>query len=128
MERFVLFAAMALCGFAFWALARNDLIRLVRPARRVQARVSGHRESWSDAARTYAAVYAFSDEHGEHQVTDPVYSSGKLRQVGDLVELTYPAGRPDLARPPRPLLWLVVYAALGYGLAVLIGKASGWLD
>ena len=41
--------------------------------------------------------------------------------------LAYPVGRPDLARPPRPLLWLFVYGFLIVSLGLLIAKLLGLL-
>ena len=118
-------AGIALCAFSLWAMARHDLLRLLRPGRRVMAQVTGHRCGFSDSTKIYAAIYAFSDETGRHEAIDQVYSGAPRPAVGTLIEVTYPEGRPDLARPPRPLLWWVVYGAIGYGMAVLVAKAAG---
>lgn len=77
---------------------------------------------------SFAAIYAFRDELGEHEVTDPVYSPQPIPAAGAMVELTYPAGRPDLARPPRLLMWLGVYATILFMLGVVSAKLVGWLD
>ena len=47
--------------------------------------------------------------------------------LGAMVELTYPAGRPDLARPPRPLMWVAVYLLLAGMVAMLAASALGLL-
>ena len=124
-ESWFIGAALALCLFALAALLRRDLPRLGRPTRKVTARVTGHRTGIEDDRRHYAEIYAFSDETGRHEVTDQVLSPRPQPRLGAVVELTYPAGRPDLARPPRPWTWLLVYAALAYGTAVLVLRALG---
>jgi hypothetical protein len=128
MENYFLWAGIALCLFSLWALARYDWLRLTRPSRRVMARVIGHRVGWDEGAKNYAAIYAFSDESGAHEVIDSVYSGSSRPSVGTLRELAYPAGRPDLARPPRLALWLAVYAMLMALAAILFAKWMGWLQ
>lgn len=127
MERYFLYAGIALVLFSLWAIARHDLLRLTRSIRRVQARVGGHRTSWENSARSYATIYEFSDETGQHSVVDAVHGSFPKPEVGALVELAYPEGRPDLARPPRPLMWLAVYALLLGLLGLLVAKVAGIL-
>ncbi|WP_088310981.1 DUF3592 domain-containing protein [Novosphingobium sp. B 225] len=128
MESFVLYAAMALVLLTLALLLRSDLPRWLGMERRVDAEVIGHHSSVHDNTRSYAPVYRFGAEGRTHEVTDQVYSGREYPPVGTRVTLSYPHGRPDLARVPRPWLWLGVYAVLLYGLAVLIGKATGWLQ
>jgi hypothetical protein len=128
MENYFLWAGMALCLFSLWALARYDWLRLTRPSRRVMGRVIGHRTGWDEGSKNYAAIYAFSDESGAHEVIDSVYSGSPRPSVGTLRELAYPAGRPELARPPRLALWLSVYAMLMALAAILFAKWMGWLQ
>lgn len=123
-ERFFLSLGIALCLFSLWAIGRHDLLRLIRPTRRGIARVAGHRTGWDEGHRNYAAIYAFSDEGGDHEVTDPVYAPAPRPPVGSMVELAWPEGRPDLARPPRPVMWALVYLCLA-GTAGLLG--AKWL-
>lgn len=127
MEQVLLALGIAILLFSLWALGRHDLLRLVRPTRRVLAEVTGHRSSWEDSTDTYAPIYKFRDETGEHEVVDMVYKAVARPEIGTRVELAYPAGRPDLARPPRPFTWLAVYLFLAYGLTVLVAKALGWI-
>jgi hypothetical protein len=127
MERIFLGLAIAICLFSLWAIGRHDLLRLIRPGRRVIAEVTGHRSSWEDSSYTYAPIYRFRDEAGEHEVIDAVYRAVARPDVGTRVELAYPEGRPDLARPPRPLLWVAIYALFFYLLGVLVAKAFGWI-
>ena len=128
MENFFIWAGIALCLFSLWAIARHDWLRLTRPSRRVMARVTGHRSDWSDGSKSYAAIFAFSDESGSHEVIDPVYSGSPSPDLGTLRELAYPDGRPDLARPPRPLMWVVVYGFLLVLPLVLLAQWMGWID
>lgn len=128
MESFFFLSGMALCLFALWAVARHDWLRLTRPKRRVLARVKGHRTSWENSSKSYAAIYAFSAEGGSHEVEDALHASFPQPEVGAMRELVYPEGRPDLARPPRPAMWLAVYFFL-IALIVLLSLAwMGWID
>lgn len=126
-ETWFLAAGIALAIVALWGLARHDWLRLTRPARHATGEVIGHRTSRDDGGLAYAAIIRFCDESGTHEVTDSVLHQRAAPPVGTLIALTYPEGRPDLARPPRPWLWLGVYAALSLMLTVLIAKALGLL-
>jgi hypothetical protein len=128
MERIFLGLAIAICLFSLWAIGRHDLLRLIRPGRRAIAEVTGHRSSWEDSSYTYAAIYRFRDEVGEHEVIDAVYRAVARPDVGTRVELAYPEGRPDLARPPRPLLWALIYLFLTALVCLLAAKAFGWIE
>jgi hypothetical protein len=128
MESYVLIAGQALCLFSLWVLARRDWVRLTRPARRVEAVVTGYRSTWNEGSRSYAPVYHFTSESAEHEVVEAVYSGAQKRPLGTVVSLSHPAGRPDLAQVPRPLMWLTVYALLAFMEAVLLAKMMGWLE
>ena len=128
MESWIVWSGIALGLFIIWTLARHDWLRLTRPSRRVVARVSGHRESVEDGSTAYAAQVTFTDATGVHEVTDSVSWSSPRPEVGALRELRYPAGYPKLARPPRFLRWVLVYAMLLALIGLLIAKATGQLD
>jgi len=128
MERYFLWASIALCAFALWAIARHDWLRLTRPMRRVIGTVTGHRTGYEDGHKTFAAIYAFCDETGAHDVVDPVFSAKPQPDVGTMRELAYPAGHPDLARPPRPLLWIAIYGFLLLAIGLLAARLAGWLS
>ncbi|MEQ1639877.1 MAG: DUF3592 domain-containing protein [Novosphingobium sp.] len=127
-EGYFIYAGLALALFGLAAMIRHDWLRLTRPARRVLAQVLRHESSFQDGGMSFAAVYGFRSEDGELEVTDAVYGPQPSPAVGDMVELAYPDGRPDLARPPRLLTWLGVYATLLFMLGMLIAKLLGWFD
>lgn len=114
--------------FALWAVIRYDWLRLTSPAQRVLGEVIRHRTGIDGDGESFAAIYRFTDETGPHEVIDQVYTARLRPAVGSRIELVYPQGRPDLARPPRPMLWLFIYTMLTGMLALLIAKALGWLD
>jgi hypothetical protein len=120
-----LLAGLALCLFSLWALARHDWVRLTRPPRRVLATVIGYRSSIDEGHRNFAARFHFSAEGAEHEVIDSVYGSTQSFAVGTVMELVYPEGRPDLARPPRLLLWAGVYGVFLFLTSVLGAKLLG---
>lgn len=127
MEAWLLYGGMALCLFSLGVIARKDWIRLRSITRTAQGEVIGHRISRGNDGTSYAAQYRFSAEGKVHEVTDAVLSSRLQPPVGTKITLSYPFGRPDLARIPRPWTWLFVYAALLFMLALLIARAAGWL-
>lgn len=124
MKQALLWLGVALCLASLWAFARHDVVRLRSPERRVLARVTGHRSIMEDGSRSHAAVYAFADESGEHEVVDLIYRPDRRPPVESMVELRYPHGRPDLARPPRPVLWFAVYGLLLWLAATLAAELA----
>lgn len=128
-EHWFLGAGIALCLFALWAMARHDWIRLTRPARCATGEVCGHRTSRDDSGMNHAAIIRFSDEGGAHEVIDNLLHQRPVPPVGTLVPLTYPQGRPDLARRPQLALWIVIYgfflALFGLLTARLLGLLAG---
>ena len=127
MAFYFLIAGQALCLFSLWALARADVVRLINPACRVEAVVIGYRSAWEDGSNSYAPVYRFTSDGAEHEVADAVYRPARSPPPGTSVVLSYPQGRPDLARVPRPLMWLAVYGVLVVLEGVLLAKMLGWL-
>ena len=127
-EHYFLWGSIALCIFSLWAIARHDWLRLTRPSRLVLARVTGQRSSTSDGSINYAPIFRFTAEGTEHEVIDAVYGARPKPPVGTVIELSHPVGHPQLARPPRLLMWLSVYAFLLFMLAILLAKLLGWLD
>ena len=128
MEAWFLYGGMALCLFSLWVIARKDWVRLRSITRTAEAVVIGHRIRRDNDGSSYSAQFRFSAEGKVHEVTDAVLSSRLEPPVGTKVKLSYPFGRPDLARIPRPWTWLLVYSTLLILLAVLIARAAGWLQ
>lgn len=126
MHLYFLWGSVALCLVALGLLARRDWLRLTRPACRALARVTGHRASWSDNARVYAAILQFTHDGTLCEVVDQLFSSQPKPPVGTEVEVRWPEGHPELARPPRVIMWLVVYAFLIGTAAAIFAKAMGW--
>lgn len=121
-------AGIAICLFCLFAIAKRDWVRWRNPAMRVSARVAGHRTSRSGGDIDFAAIYRFTAEGVEHEVIDEVCSISRQPPEGTHVELTYPTGRPDLARRPRVLMWMLVYAFLTGTAALLVGLLIGWIN
>lgn len=128
METVIVGVALALVALCLFLVGRNDWVRLQSLARTADGEVIRHHCQIHDNIRSYAAVYAFDAEGKRHEVTDQVYSGKPGPDVGTRIKLTYPFGRPDLARVPRPMMWLGVYAVLLFLLGILVAKAMGWLQ
>lgn len=119
--------AIAFVALVLALMLRSDLPRWRSRSQTALGEVISHRSSYNDNARSFAPIYRFAAEGAMHEVIDQVYGARPVPPVGTLVQLSYPEGRPDLARVSRPVLWLFVYAVLLVGLAILIARAAGWL-
>ena len=126
MKAYFLWSGIALCLFSLWVLARRDWIRLTRPAHSAMGEVIGHKAGWSEGHATYAAILRFDHPGGTCEVVDQVYSGSPRPPVGTIIALRYPEGHPELARPPRILLWLGVYAFLAGLCLLLLAKVFNW--
>jgi hypothetical protein len=119
---------LALTLFAIGAMAWRDLGWRNRRRSEVEGEVVRFKSSMSRGTEVFTPVYRFAAEGGEHEVTDVVYSARPKLAPGDKVQLAYPYGRPDLARVPRPAMWVMVYALLALMAAMLAANLLGWLD
>jgi hypothetical protein len=115
-------AGLALCLFCLGVLLWRDWPWLTRPPKRVQAIVTDHKPSNDEGVTGYTAIFSFQFEGAPYEVLDLVTRSTPHFDVGSTVGLTYPYGRPDLARVPRPWLWGAIYAGLLGITALLLGK------
>lgn len=127
MKAYFLWGGLALCLFALWAMLRHDWLRLTRPSVRGAGTVTGHAAGWSDGSRTYAARIAFVADGEPREFIDQMQRPAPRPPVGTVVTLAWPEGRPDLARPPRPLLWALVYGLIVALAGVLAARLLGWI-
>lgn len=128
MRAYLIWAGVALGLFALAMIGRRDWLRLTRPSRRVIARVTGHRVVRDGDGTGYAAIYSFEDDDGHHEAIDQVVSTSCQPDEGTMIDLTYPAGHPHLARPPRPLMWLGVYAMLIWMTGMMAAVGLGLVE
>ena len=126
MEHYFLCAGIGLALFSLWAIGRRDWLRLTTISRSTEAEVIDHRITRDSDGTSYAAVYRFMAEGKTHEVTDQLLNSSPRPPVGTRVTLSYPVGRPDLARVPRPWTWLFVYGVLVFMLGMLLARLLGW--
>lgn len=127
MEAWFLYGGMALCLFSLWVLARKDWVRLRTVSRQAEAEVVDHRISRDNDGTSYAAVLRFEAEGQHHEVVDQLLHARPQPPLGTRVSLSYPFGRPDLARIPRPWTWLFVYSVLIFTFSILLARLLGWL-
>jgi hypothetical protein len=127
MREFFIWCGVAVCLFSLWAIGRHDWLRLTRRSLRATATVTGYRSSREDGRVTYAPVLRFEFEGREHEVVDAVYSARRTPGEGTQMEVRWPEGRPDLARPPRLAMWVAVYALLAGMAGLLTGLGLGWI-
>ena len=127
MREGMILAGLALCLLCLWVTARNDLKRLFGISRSVRATVIGHRRMPDDHP-SYCAVLRFSAEGAEHEVVDQLCHAAPQPPIGSELDLTYPVGRPDLARVSRPLTWAFVYVFLIGTTVLLAALLLGYID
>ncbi|MGE3692939.1 MAG: DUF3592 domain-containing protein [Novosphingobium sp.] len=131
MVAFLPLVAAAVLGIALWALWQDQPL-FYRDAVKVIARVTGHRQvrrkgggEATTRSQFFAPVYEFESEAGPQTIVDPVSSPGEPRPpIGTMIELSYPPGRPDLARPRRGCWWYVMYAFLGSAFITCLALAA----
>ncbi|MFM5906228.1 MAG: hypothetical protein ACKOPO_01350 [Novosphingobium sp.] len=128
MRDYFIIAGMALCLCSLWAVVRHDWLRLTTISRQATGTVIGHRRVADGDGDSWAPIYRFSAEGRDHEVVDQVSSGRKQPPEGTQVQLSFPHGRPDLARPPRLVMWLCVYALLIGLFALLFGLWMGWVE
>lgn len=128
MELAILGSGALLAAFALVAIGQHDWHRLARRSVRVKATVVGHQSRWDEGEKCYAARLAFEADGKAIEVVDGTLAPAPEPAVGTEVMLRYPAGRPDLARLPRPVTWIAVYAALVATLAMLGAELLKRLD
>jgi hypothetical protein len=128
-EEPILWLSLVFVASVLVMLVREDWFHLAYPARRVEARVVGHRERRDEGSISYAALLEFNDEEGKPvQISDIVYAPLPRPETGVILEITHPKGMPKRARINRPWLRGGIYLLLFYLLAVLVGRLSGWLS
>lgn len=121
-----LWLTLAFVGVVLAILIAEDWQHLSKPARRVTATIVGFRSDIDEGARRFTARLSFTDETGQSvEVLDKVYGPNRAPVEGSQVDLVYPAGRPDMARVPRPLLRLLIYGFLGFLLVMVVLRMMG---
>ena len=125
----IFWLAIASVSIVLVVLVAEDWQHVFRPKRRVMATVVGFRSELDEGTRSFTPRLNFTDETGKDvEVLDTLFSAVRKPAEGSHVELVYPAGRPDMARVPRPWLRLLIYGIAGYMLVVLtlvmMGKIS----
>ena len=108
--------------YALWIVGTPDLLRLVQGVRHVRARVVRHR-SGPDG---FTAIYAFQNRERTCEVPAPTAQASPTPAVGSEQLLSYPAKRPDLARPPQPLARTLLYLGFAGWLGFFGELLFGW--
>jgi len=114
------------------ALLIQDLPRLRAPIRSALGEVRGHKAQGGETGDTYRMIIEFADETGrDHIFIDGMHHNTPWLPKDAVVEVFYPAGRPDLARSQTPvqrrrlyLFLVLLLIALG---SVAAGLAPAWL-
>lgn len=108
--------------YALWIVGTPDLLRLVQGVRRVRARVVRHR-SGPDG---FTAIYAFQHRERTCEVPAETAHASPTPPAGTEQVLSYPAKRPDLARPPQVLARALLYFGFAGWLGFFSELLFGW--
>lgn len=135
MDSLAYLAVLVLCLAALWYLVERIRARPGKGWSNVTAEVAGHVSaldnvesgdgSISRQETVYAAVYRFSHDGREFQVTDNVAREKPTPAVGSRVELLFPNGQPEKAQPPRKWLMIVLAGVLVVFSILLLMAAIG---
>ena len=96
--------------YVLWVVGWNDFLRVLQGTSYARAKVVEH-QSGSDG---FVPVFAFQYGERSFSVNGPTAYAKPTPPVGSSEVLSFPAKRPDLARPPhvfaRSMLYLVFAA------------------
>jgi hypothetical protein len=128
MTTFFLLLGLAFLGVIAAILVREDWQMLRAPRVRCAGEVVGHIRSSDDGSEFYAARIRFCDERGECvEFVDSYGVRDPRPAVGSPIDIVYPQGQPRLARVPRPLVRLTIYAFVLGSLLLLTGLLLGFI-
>jgi uncharacterized membrane protein YccC len=126
METFASWFGIAIGVFALWALARHDWLRLTRKSQTVTAEIVDHHETRDEGRPMFAPIYRFLENGRSYDVVDAVLKNRRTPPIGTKRILVFPQGHPELARPPRWLMWIAVYLFLAIAIGMLAAHLLGW--
>ncbi len=119
MIEFIALPAILVGIYALYVVGWNDLLRVLQGTSYARAKVVEH-HSGSDG---FVPIYAFQYGERSFRVPGPTAHARPTPPVGENEVLSFPAKRPDLARPPQPLARILLYA----GFAAWLGFFSDLL-
>ena len=108
--------------YALWIVGKPDLLRLVQGTRHVRGRVSRHHEG-SDG---FVPVYQFRHDGRTHEAKGRTAQAKPQPPVETGVMLSYPAKRPDLARPPDHFARAIMYLGFAAWIGIFSDLLLGW--
>ncbi|MGD9543443.1 MAG: hypothetical protein AB7F41_03475 [Methylocystis sp.] len=95
------------------ALLIQDLPWFRAPIRSALGEVRGHKAQGGETGDTYRMIIEFADETGhDHIFIDGMHHNMPWLPKDAIVEVFYPAGRPDLARSQTPTQRRRLYLSL----------------
>ncbi|GAA0265510.1 hypothetical protein GCM10009127_00970 [Alteraurantiacibacter aestuarii] len=109
--------------YALWIVGSPDLLRLTQGTSHVRAKVSRH-ESGSDG---FVAIYRFQLREKMCEVPGPTAHVSPTPPVGSERVLSFPARRPDLARPPAPYMRSFMYLGFAAWLGFFSDLMFHWM-
>ena len=125
---FLTIAILFLAAIALYLL-REDWHMLTSGRVRTRGKVTGHSRRTDEGSAYWSIKVRFVDDEGRaHEFTDTYGRATPTPDVGSIVPVIYPRGKPKFARVPRPLIRLVLYAFILGTLAIVVAKAAGWIE
>lgn len=133
MNSMIYLAGLALCLAGLWivvgrirAAGSGDWTKVtgqvIRHIETTDSTSSGDDNSVGPDQTVYAAVYRFTHEGRDYDVTDRVSRNKPTPAVGASAELMFPNGQPEKAQPPHkgPMFVLAVVLAV-FSIVLLMG-------
>lgn len=109
-------------AYALVHVGWNDFLRIIQGTSYARAKVVEH-YSGSDG---YVPIFAFQYGDRAIRVPGPTAHAQPTPAVGESMVLSFPAKRPDLARPPHPLARSLLYIAFAAWLAFFSDLWLNW--
>lgn len=108
--------------YALWVVGWNDLLRITQGTAYARARVVEH-QSGSDG---FVPIFAFQFGNRTIRVPGPTAYAKPTPPEGASEVLSFPAKRPDLARPPHPFARSLLYMVFAAWFAFFSDLWLGW--
>ncbi|TIX49191.1 hypothetical protein [Alteraurantiacibacter aquimixticola] len=122
MIEFIAIPALLAGLYALYAVGWNDALRLLQGTAYARAKVVDH-HSGSDG---FVPIFAFQYAERSFQVPGPTAFAQPTPALGESMVLSFPAKRPDLARPPHPFARSLLYLAFAAWLAFFSDLWLNW--
>ncbi len=122
MIEIIAYPAILAGAYALWIVGMPDFLRVAKGTVHVRSRVSRH----MPGPDGFVPIFAFHHDGRSCEVPGPVASATPTPAVGTGQLLSFPAGRPELARVPAPFARSLLYCLFAAWLGFFTDLAFNW--